>query len=206
MVCIRAFPLFFLIFMSCHYFSSILFFCNKMHLCFEKCLTHFVQARGALHKIAPGQNRCYSLSPFVCTVSLHRLNMGTRAFTVYCLAWRCPPQVLHQRSSNRGSGETAFLASKRGKKINHSGWAFVPICHGAAITIPFSTLFVFKLKRRDVTGNLTSSAGCLCSSITIIPQIWNDTTDALAFFFFRKMELWESLPRNKKKKKKGLAT
>ncbi len=52
----------------------------------------------------------------------------------------------------------------------YSGWAFVPICHGAAITIPFSTLFVFKLKRLDVTVNLTSSAGCLCSSITLILQ------------------------------------
>lgn len=106
----------FLIFMSCHYFSSILFFCNKMHLCFEKCLTHFVQARGALHKVAPGQNRCYSLSPFVCTVSLHRLNTGTRAFTVYCLAWRCPPQVLHQRQLKQRQWGDSISRFKEGKK------------------------------------------------------------------------------------------
>lgn len=96
-----------------------------------------------------------------------------------------PPAQLKQRQW--GDSISRF---KAGRKINHSGWAFVPICHGAAITIPFSTLFVFKLKRLDVTGNLTSSAGCLCSSITIILQIWNDTIDMLSF---RKMELRDPL-------------
>lgn len=96
-----------------------------------------------------------------------------------------PPAQLKHRQW--GDSISCF---KERRKINHSGWAFVPICHGAAITILFSTLFVFKLKCLDVTGNLTTSAGCLCGSITISLQIQNDSTDMLSF---RKMEMWDPL-------------
>lgn len=78
-----------------------------------------------------------------------------------------PPEQLKQRQW----GDSISLLFKEGGKINHSGWAFVPICHRAAITIPFSTLFILRLKCLDVTVNLTSSAVCLCSSITLILQI-----------------------------------
>lgn len=106
---------------------------------FRKCLMQFVQAQGVLHKIASGQNRGTPI-PFCMHCLFAQTKYGDKSCMANCFAWCRPPQVLRECHSNSVS------RFKEGRKINHSGCAFVPICHGAAITIPFSTLFVFKTK------------------------------------------------------------
>lgn len=87
----------------------------------------------------------YSLS-LLDVLSVHRLNMGTRASQTTVLHSAALPRYSTSATQTEAVGRQHFSASKRGEKINHSGWAFVPICHGAAITIPFPTLFVSQTK------------------------------------------------------------
>lgn len=112
---------------------------------FQNCLVHFVNAQGALHKIASGQNGCTPFS-LLCALSLRRLNTGQELRSLLSCMVLPSPGTPRAQLKQRQWGDSISLLFKEGEKINHSGWAFVPICHGDAITIPFSTAFVSQSK------------------------------------------------------------
>lgn len=105
---------FFLIFMTCCYFRTILFFCNKMHLCFEKCLTHFVQAKGALHKIASGQSCCTRFPLCMHAVSAQP-KCGDTSFIALLSCMPLPsPGTLLVQLKHRLWGDSVSLLQRRG--------------------------------------------------------------------------------------------
>lgn len=112
MVCIRA--LLFLIFMSCHYFSSILFFCNKMHLCFENVSRTLFKLREP-YTLQPQARTAVLPFPFVCTVSLHRLNMGTRASQTTVLHGAALPRYSTSAAQTEAVGRQHFSLQREEK-------------------------------------------------------------------------------------------
>ena len=131
--------------MSC--FTSHLFFSSVTKcICVSKLSHALCWSSGSSTQDSLRPQRLHSRS-LLYALSPRKLNMGTRATRnpLPCMVLPSPGTPRAQLKQ-RQWGDSVSLLFKEEGKINHSGWAFVPIYHGVAITIPFSTPFVSQSK------------------------------------------------------------
>lgn len=108
--------------MSCYYSSSILFFCNKMHLCFENVSRTLLELRESYTRLPQAGTTALPLLS-VCTVSLHRLNKRARATQLTVSLGAALPRYSASAAQTQAVGRQCFLLQS-GEKDKSFRWGF----------------------------------------------------------------------------------
>lgn len=108
--------------MGCHYSSSILFFCNKMHLCFENVSRTLLELWESYSR-SPQAGAALLPLLSVCTVSLHRLNKRARASQLTVLLGAALPRYSASAAETEAAGRQCF-SLQSGERDKSFRWGF----------------------------------------------------------------------------------
>lgn len=108
--------------MGCHYSSSILFFCNKMHLCFENVSRTLLELWESYSR-SPQAGAALLPLLSVCTVSLHRLNKRARASQLTVLLGAALPRYSASAAQTEAAGRRCF-SLQSGERDKSFRWGF----------------------------------------------------------------------------------